>query len=271
MPIFLTQPYRSYIMQAHALRSSTRVPASFRASVPHPMEVGHLATERLPFTVRVATDTQAMHKAISLRQSAYQRHVPELANKLQAPESHDLAPGVAVLLAESKLDGQPLGTMRIQTNSHEPLWLEQSVTLPEWLGQQALAEATRLGVTLGSAGRLAKTAIFKAYYLYCVQAGIDYMVIAGRSPLDRQYEALLFEEVFPDVGFIPMQHAGNIPHRVLSFEVATAQERWRAARHPLYRFVFETHHPDIIVTPSRQRPLHAPVAVAAQQPAMAAE
>ncbi|MCK9512776.1 MAG: hypothetical protein M0R28_16315 [Pigmentiphaga sp.] len=204
-----------------------------------------LPVERLPFTVRVVDDPSSLGKAVRLRQTAYGRHVPELARQLHQPEPHDFAPGVAVLLAESKLDGEPLGTMRIQTNIHAPLWLEQSVTLPEYLQQSTLAEATRLGVMPGSAGRLAKTAIFKAYYLYCVRQQIDYMAIAGRSPLDRQYLALLFHDVFPERGFIPMRHAGNIPHRVLAFEVATARKRWQEAGHPLFQFVFGTHHPDI--------------------------
>ncbi len=201
--------------------------------------------ENLPFTVRVARDGDALEKAIALRQSAYGRHVPEIAEKLGTPELYDNDPGSVVLLAESKLDGAPLGTMRVQTNMCGPLWLEQSVTLPDWLTGHALAEATRLGVASERIGRVAKTALFKAYFLFCVQAGIDWMVIAGRSPLDRQYEALMFREVFPGQGFIPMRHAGNIPHRVLAFEVATAEKRWREGNHPLYGFVFKTHHPDI--------------------------
>lgn len=206
-----------------------------------------LDVERLPFTVKIAKDPASLSAAIGLRQSAYGRHVPDLARNLVTPEHHDLAPGSVVLLAQSKLDGQPLATMRVQTNTHEPLWLEQSVTLPDWLQGHRLAEATRLGTATGSGGRLAKAAIFKAYYLYCVSAGVDYMVIAGRSPLDRQYQALLFDDVFPEQGFIPMKHAGNIPHRVLAFDVATAEPRWKAAKHPLYNFVFRTHHPDIVV------------------------
>ena len=201
--------------------------------------------ENLPFTVRIARDETAMEKAIAMRQSAYGRHVPEIAKNLGMPELHDNDPGSVVLLAESKFDGAPLGTMRIQTNMCGPLWLEQSVTLPDWLTGHALAEATRLGVASERTGRVAKTALFKAYFLFCVQAGIDWMVIAGRSPLDRQYEALMFQEVFPGQGFMPMRHAGNIPHRVLAFEVATAEKRWREGGHPLYQFVFKTHHPDI--------------------------
>ncbi|MBU4611372.1 hypothetical protein IMZ29_12795 [Achromobacter sp. GG226] len=203
--------------------------------------------ETLPFTVRVVDDSDGLERVVALRQSAYGRHVPEVARHLGAPEVHDHDPGSVVLIVESKLDGAALGTMRVQTNRFGPLWLEQSVQLPVWLHGQVLAEATRLGVSLGGVGRLAKTVLFKAYFLFCVQAGVDWMVIAGRAPLDRQYEALLFQEVFPGQGFQPMQHAGGILHRVLAFEVATAERRWRENRHPLYNFVFRTRHPDIVL------------------------
>jgi hypothetical protein len=220
-----------------------RNPNAVRAGL---LPVSEQTTENLPFTVRVARNDDALHKAIAMRQAAYGRHVPEIAKNLGEPELHDSDPGTVVLLAESKLDGVALGTMRVQTNSYQPLWLEQSVTLPDWLQGPTLAEATRLGVSGSHVGRLAKTVLFKAYFLFCVEAGIDWMVIAGRSPLDRQYEALMFREVFPGQGFMPMQHAGNIPHRVLAFEVATAEKRWREGNHPLYNFVFRTLHPDIL-------------------------
>lgn len=206
-----------------------------------------LREEQLPFTVRLVLDEAQLAKALTVRQSAYGRHVPDLARNLGSAELCDSDPGAVILLAESKLDGAPLGTMRIQSNRHNPLLLEQSVTLPDWLQGRPLAEATRLGVSGGVAGRLAKTVLFKAYFLYCLQTAIEWMVVAGRSPLDRQYEALQFQEVFPGQGFMPMAHAGNIPHRVLAFEVNTAERRWREARHPLYDFVFRTRHPDLIL------------------------
>jgi hypothetical protein len=42
-----------------------------------------------------------------------------------------------------------------------------------------------------------------------------------------------------------MRHAGNIPHRVLAFNIAAAESNWRSAGHPLCGFVFDTRHPDI--------------------------
>jgi hypothetical protein len=199
----------------------------------------------LPFTVRVVHDEAELMQAVQIRQSAYGRHLPEFAQTLKLPEALDMHPGVAVLLAQSKLDGAPLGTMRIQTNRFQALALEQSLALPPALSASTLAEATRLGVTGQQVGRMVKTLLFKAYYQYCLHEDIEWMVIAGRSPIDRQYDRLLFSDVYPGMGAVPLRHAGNIPHRVMSFEVGSAERRWREAAHPLYDLVFRTRHPDI--------------------------
>jgi hypothetical protein len=201
--------------------------------------------ERLPFTIRVVKDEGALAKAVRIRQAADGRHVPELARTLGAPESYDVEPGAVILLAESKMDGEAIGTMRIQTNAVSRLGVERSVLLPDWLQQQRLSEATRLGVSEGRVGHVAKIALFKAYYQYCLETGVEWMITAARSPLDRQYEALMFQDVFPGQGFIPMVHIGNIPHRVMAFDVASARKRWEQGGHRLFDFMVRTHHPDI--------------------------
>lgn len=232
-------------LSSTAARSSLRFPMNAIAKGDN---TSSMPRENLPFTVRLVQDDQALTKAVQIRHHAYMRHVPEFAETLALPERTDHERGVIVLLAESKLDGDPLGTMRIQTNAFEPLSLEQSVELPLHLRHASLAEATRLGVTGKSTGRLVKTALFKAFYQYCMLNGIEYMVIAGRSPIDRQYERLMFEDVYPGLGYIPLRHANNMPHRVMSFNVKTAYSRWAAANHPLLDFVCHTHHPDINVS-----------------------
>lgn len=203
-----------------------------------------LAQERLPFTVRVVRSDEALAKAVSIRQAAYARHVPEFAAKLGAPEPNDHDRGSVVLLAESRMDGSPLGTMRIQTNRFKDLAIAQSVELPAWLKHTSMAEGTRLAVAQGSSGRVVKMVLCKAFYLYALAANIEWMVIAARPPLDRQYEAALFQDVYPGQ-FFPMRHGNNIPHRVLAFEVGTAAERWADAGHPLSQFMVRTRHPDI--------------------------
>lgn len=204
-----------------------------------------IAPERLPFSVTLVRTAQDLKKAVEIRHSAYARHMPEFAETLKRPEKMDLEPGVVIFLACSKVDGSPLGTMRIQTNAYRPLALESSVKLPPYLQSASLAEATRLGITQDKIGRLVKTALFKTFYQFCLFGNIDWMVIAGRSPIDRQYERLMFTDVFPESGFIPLKHANNIPHRVMALEVAKVESLWRMANHPLYSFFFQTYHPDL--------------------------
>lgn len=204
-------------------------------------------TETLPFTIKVVSSVADLDKAVEMRRAAYRRHVPEFAETMGI-EAMDAAPGTVVLLAQSRLDGGPLGTMRVQTNEFGPLAVEQSVVLPDWLGQTRLAEATRLGVARGTIGRLVKVALCKAYFMYCAQKGVDWMLITARSPLDREYEAMLFDDVYGQNEFLPMAHVGGLPHRLMAKPVALARQRWAQVNHPLFRFVFETNHPDIDVS-----------------------
>lgn len=201
--------------------------------------------ERLPFSVRIVRNETELEKAVSIRHAAYGRHIPQVAALLERPEAADSEPGSVVLLAESKFDGSPLGTMRIQTNRYSKLALEESLELPSWLRDKSQAEATRLGVIGNRMGRTVRMALFKAYYLYCVLEDIQWMVIAARSPLDRLYEGLLFKDVIPGAGYIPMLHAGNIPHRVLTFNVERAPLTWSEDSHPLYSYIVYYSHPDI--------------------------
>ena len=204
-----------------------------------------LAEELLPFVIRPAVTEEDFRKAVDIRHRAYARHVPEFAASLRAPEPEDYDDGSLVLLAEAKLDGSPLGTMRIQTNTGNPLKLEESISLPSWLAGTSLAEATRLGVEQNAVGRMVRIALYKAYFLYCIETAVEWMVITARKPLDRLYEALLFQDVLPGGTLVPMHHVGNMPHRVMAFSVPDAHNNWVAANHPLYKYVFKTVHPDI--------------------------
>ena len=224
-----------------------------------------IAEEALPFTLKIVRTQAELNQAVLIRQAAYDRHLPEFAKSLYKPEAADFEKGTVVLLAESKDDGSAVGTMRIQTNAYKPLCLEQSIDLPQWLKEAPMAEATRLGVTNQVGGRLVTTALFKAFYMYCQQIGVEWMVIAGRAPVDRMYQRMLFEDVFPGQGMVPLAHASNLPHRVMQFSVKTAFERWSAVDHPLLKFAALTHHPDITLNiPSK------PLSMPNEMPMMAA-
>ena len=245
-PLILDRPV---LAAAHAVREESATlpfPERFVGTFDEDGQVC-LATERLAFEVREVSTQDELFTAVAVRYEGYSRHLPELGRRLTAPEPADTQPGHTVLLARNRLDGAGLATIRLQTNDHGPLTLEQSIELPEWLQGRRLAEATRFAVANQVRGRYVSYVIFKAFWQFCLEREIEWMVVCARPPLDRIYLSLLFEDVIAGGTFVPLKHAANIPHRVLAFNVATSEARWRTARHPYYPFMALTVHPDIHV------------------------
>jgi hypothetical protein len=218
-----------------------------------------MVEELLPFKVKLVANEADLRKAVQIRHSAYARHVPIIAQTLIQPEVMDTADDVVVLLAESKVDGSPLGSLRIQTNQYRPLSMESSVQFPSQFKNSSLAQVSRLGIAQGIVGRLVKIILIKASFQFCASKKIDCAMVAARAPLDRQYQQLMFEDVFPGAGFIPLPHMNNEPHRIMAFDIETGQSRWTKAAHPLLKFFCNTRHPDIdifnaVATPKAQHP-----------------
>lgn len=199
----------------------------------------------LPFAVRIARTDDQLKKAIALRSEAYGRHVPDLGNTLKSLERLDLSPDSVVILAESKVTSEVVGTMRIQTNFHAPIAFETTVRLPESHTRRPLATVSRLAVKAGPQGRFVKLALFKSLYQYCMAKQVQRIVIGARPPLDRHYLALGFQDIFSSTMLFPLPTADNLPHRLLSFDVMSAERRWHQMAHPLYRFMLQRFHPDI--------------------------
>jgi len=212
----------------------------------------------LPFRVRIARTEEQLRKAIEIRAEAYSRHVPALGESLRVTEGVDLTPDCLVILAESKLDDLPVGTMRIQTNFHAPLPMEESVRLPEKFRDRPLAVVSRLAVKAGHRGKMVKLALFKAMHRYCIAKQVEWVLIGARPPLEETYLALDFVDVFPDRQPRPLATAKNLPHRILAFEIATAERRWHEIGHPLYNFMINRFHPDIEIFNSVSNRWHQP-------------
>jgi hypothetical protein len=205
-----------------------------------------VSVERLPFRVRVCKTPADLNQAVAVRHTAYARHLDaSVADLMRQAEKADTAPGTTLLLAESKVDGSVLGSMRIQTNVHGPLAVEQSVRLPDEMQGHKLAEATRLAIAGDRTGHLVKSMLVKAGYLFCLRNEVQYMLITARSPVDRQYQRLLFRDLYPEQGYIPLAHVFGLPHRVMYFDVFDGEALWSERKHPLLDFMRWTLHPDI--------------------------
>jgi hypothetical protein len=205
-----------------------------------------MSMQLLRFSLRVARSEADLRAACRVRAASYGHHLPHLRAAFAEPDDIDWHTDTTVFLAVDKDSGEPVGTARLRTNAREPLQIEQSAVLPEPLSDRLLAEVTRLSVLPGHDDPRVKLALMKATYLYCIARQVQWMVIGARSDgLIRQYRRLGFTDLLPAGRMVPLAYAGNLPHRVLGFDVTAAERNWRAAQHPFYDFMVGAYHPDI--------------------------
>ena len=199
--------------------------------------------EQLSFTVRVVTTPKDLEKAVEVRSSAYSRHMPSLGLSLKTPEAEDLKSDVLVLLAERKFDGQPVGSLRLQSNVKRPLRLEGEAALLEAFSERRLVESTRLGVDLGATSKLVTAALIKATYEICHGTGVEFNVTGGRRSMAQVFRSLHFDEL--KGGPFPISFGNNIPHWIFVMPTLEFEGRLRVAGHWYYDFLAKTQHPDI--------------------------
>lgn len=201
----------------------------------------------LPFIVRPVRNEAELRAACAVRATAYGRRLPNVLSLWCEPDELDRQAGVTVFAAFSKASGEVIGTVRLATNHLRPLQIETATTLPAGVHGARNAEITRLAVLPGHDDPTIKLSLMKAVYEASLGAGVEWMVIGARLPsLVRGYQRLGFTDVLPAGTTVPLAHAGNLPHRVLAFNVRTAEADWRAAQHPFYGFMIEQQHPDIV-------------------------
>jgi hypothetical protein len=205
-----------------------------------------MSMQLLRFSLRVARSEADLRAACQVRSASYGHHLPSLRTPFAEPDELDWSPETTVFLAVDKDSGQTVGTARLATNARAPLQIEHSTVLAEPLSDRVLAEVTRLSVLPGHDDPRVKLALMKSTYLYCMARQVQWMVIGARSDgLIRQYRRLGFTDLLPGGQMVPLAHAGNLPHRVLGFDVTAAERNWHAAQHPFYDFMVRTYHPDI--------------------------
>ncbi len=205
-----------------------------------------MSMQRLRFNLRVARSEADLRAACRVRSASYGHHLPHLQAQFAEPDELDWSPETTVFVAFAKGSGEAVGTARLACNARQPLQIEHSAVLPEPLSDRVLAEVTRLSVLPGHDDPRVKLALMKSTYLYCMARQVQWMVIGARSDgLIRQYRRLGFTDLLADGTMVPLAHAGNLPHRVLGFDVTSAERNWHAARHPFYDFMVRTYHPDI--------------------------
>jgi len=208
----------------------------------------------LPVTIRVAATEVDLRKVLAVRAGAGHCIEPGAPVAPSSPENWDQRPNATLLLAESRLDGEALGSLRILASERGRLMVEDRVDLPASLRTGSLAEASRLAVRPGRNATLVRLMLWKAFHRYCLAAQIDTMLIAVREPVDRQYEWLGFHDALPGAMRFSPAGGGAATHRLMKLGVFEAHERSTHAGHPLHDFFFVERHPEIdLLSPVGER------------------
>ena len=204
------------------------------------------SSQVLPFWISKASSPIQMHHACHARKVAYGKHIPEFGESLSVPDSDDHNSEFTVLVAYSKLDGSCIGTVRVQISDGKPLKLEDSYVLPSALKENRVAEISRLAIPVRSNSLTVRLMLIKSAYWFCRFNEVDKAFFCVRYPVDRQYRRFDLEDVLPEGDFVVMKHIGNIPHRILYFDVNSIEARWISNENPLYSIYCEISHPDLL-------------------------
>jgi hypothetical protein len=163
---------------------------------------------------------------------------------LRTAEADDYRSDVLSIFAERKADGRALGSVRLQPNLSKPLRIEGETVLPVVYQRRRLVEFMRLGVENGIAGRMVSSALVKAGFEICHACGFDFILAAGRRSLAEIYRSMAFDDVLQG-GTVLLSYANRLPHGIFSIPVDDVDRRLPARNPSLYRFMAQTHHPDI--------------------------
>ena len=209
-----------------------------------------MTTDSLSFTLRAVVNREDLAKVCAVRAEGYGHHSLAIREHMAQPDAIDLDPWTIIFLCEAKESGAPIGTMRVQSNTHGGVQveIEKYLSLPDWIGGYGRAEMSRL-VIIPGADPLVKPALWKAGYMHCTSDRVHWLVIGARKPgLMKQYVYLGARDMYEDQRLIPLGHGWNLPHRIFVFNVASAEQDWYDGNHRLLRFMVETEHPDIDIS-----------------------
>ncbi len=195
---------------------------------------------RFPVKVRVARTDDDRRKVLAVRAL-----VDADASHPGSRDDYDLQANAMLLLAESAIDGEVLGSLRILSSERGRLRVEDRIELPSALKRQALAEASRLVVKEGRHAKLVRLMLWKAFHRYCLAAQVDTMLIAVREPVDQDYEWIGFEDALPEQQRFEPDSSEQPTRRLMRLGVFEAQQRMSQRGHPLHDFFFVERHPEI--------------------------
>jgi hypothetical protein len=206
---------------------------------------GHDAAS--PYTIRIVRKPDQLQSAIDVRYQAYSEKLQALASKVRQPGPLDFEHGPVVLLAENRLTGEPVGTLRLNTG---PSFLDllRDMALPANIVKERTAFVSRMAVTGPVQERqLVRNLMQKAVFQLCIAKQLNRILLLAVEPRERLFYRCGFSDVFPDGESRHPAFLDGFPIKALYADTYSMERLWRGEKHPLYEFLFRTFHPEIEV------------------------
>jgi hypothetical protein len=200
----------------------------------------------LPFSIALSRKGETSDRLFATRLRSYGRHDDPLQSS--AHFRKHLTDDQAVLIsAECKVSGECLGSVRVESNVKEPFYFEGEITTAELSTRASAVCISRLNVTNGAQGRLARAAICKALYLYSHALQCEYMYAFVDKPRARLYTSLGFEPAIESNPSLELNCHDGLAYHLYRSPVDEAMARLPSLNSQMFEFIFKTFHPDIKV------------------------
>jgi len=196
-------------------------------------------------SIRIAHRAEDRRKVFDLRRLGYRKY----ADTLMQEDILDSQANCTLILGEDQ-HGRPVGTMRILESLSGPIELHSFVDLTailppsQFQAEQSIAEASRFTILSGAQSKELKLLLWKTFYLFCLDRGVEFMLACVRKPAARDYLQLFFDDVGAAGQFIH-PHLGQHAHYTYIAHAPSLERRFRATQHPLADFFLNTPHPFI--------------------------
>lgn len=196
------------------------------------------STDTQTIRVHKVVTEQDFRDAMEVRAKGYGKYF-----KTEVVDAHDSASNCTLLIARDA-QNLPLGTIRLLNRLRGPVEVDGILDLACLLGSSpdSVMEATRLSVPAGPHSRRVKLLLWKALMLQCRAESLATILICVRKGAVRDYERLMFNNLGPS-GRFEHPKLKSVVHETYITDVASVEERFREAKHPLHSFFFEEQHP----------------------------
>jgi hypothetical protein len=200
--------------------------------------------QTLPFSIVISREKAVSERLLATRERAFNRHDDPIKSSEHFISQLKTDNGT-LISAESKASGESLGSLKVESNFTKPFYFEEEITTTDLQDRSPSLLASRLNVTKGPEGALARMALCKALYLYSHANQARYVYCFVNESRFRLYRAFGFKEVFEGSPNLLLKCHNEIPTKLIRSEVNVQEETLALLSDATKDFIFNTYHPDI--------------------------